>query len=197
MPKLFSVYLVLALLLTAPVTLAQDGETVYVSDELYTFVHAGPGRNYRILGSVTAGTPVTLLEINESEGYSKVHDADKERTGWVKSSFISREPSLKQKLPAVQEELDIAKQALASLRQENQDLLQRRGELQRYNAELEASLEQSQEKLEEALSQLEDIDNQVQIAWMTRGGVIAFVGLLVGVIIMLLPRKRQRRDQWM
>ena len=33
----------------------------YIRDDLFIFMHTGPGRNYRILGSIEAGTPITVL----------------------------------------------------------------------------------------------------------------------------------------
>ena len=34
----------------------------YITDDLQAFMHSGPGRNYRILGSIIAGTKVTVLQ---------------------------------------------------------------------------------------------------------------------------------------
>ena len=36
----------------------------YIRDDLFVFLHTGAGRNYRILGSVAAGTPITVLDRN-------------------------------------------------------------------------------------------------------------------------------------
>ena len=38
-----------------------EGEIRYISDDLFTYLHAGPGRNFRILGTVVAGTRGTLI----------------------------------------------------------------------------------------------------------------------------------------
>ena len=65
-----------------------NGEIRYISDDLYTYIHAGPGRNYRILGSVVAGTRVTQLQIDAENNFVEIID-DKQRTGWVDATFIS------------------------------------------------------------------------------------------------------------
>ena len=35
---------------------ASDANTAYIIDNLYTFMHSGASKNYRIIGSVDAGT---------------------------------------------------------------------------------------------------------------------------------------------
>ena len=61
--------------------------TAYIVDNLYTFMHSGPSKNYRILGSVDAGTQVMLLS-DEDNGYFKIRD-DKDREGWVEAKFVT------------------------------------------------------------------------------------------------------------
>ncbi|MDX5434181.1 MAG: SH3 domain-containing protein, partial [Halomonas sp.] len=39
-----------------------DDATHWVSDELTTYVRSGPTDGYRIVGTLTAGEPVTVLE---------------------------------------------------------------------------------------------------------------------------------------
>ena len=56
-------------------TANSDGEVRYISDDLFTFLHAGPGRNYRILGQVVAGTRVTLLQEDKENDFIEVIDA--------------------------------------------------------------------------------------------------------------------------
>lgn len=42
-------------LLGLGVSLSSHAETRYVSDELSTYVHSGPGNQYRIVGSLSSG----------------------------------------------------------------------------------------------------------------------------------------------
>ena len=65
-----------------------DGEVRYISDDLFTYLHAGPGRNFRILGSVVAGTRVTLLQEDAENKVVEIID-EKQRTGWVDAECIS------------------------------------------------------------------------------------------------------------
>ena len=41
-------------------------DTRYVSDNIFTFIHNGPGTQFRILGSVKAGEPLYSLESDKS-----------------------------------------------------------------------------------------------------------------------------------
>ncbi|MGB1239841.1 MAG: TIGR04211 family SH3 domain-containing protein, partial [Pseudomonadales bacterium] len=75
-----------ALLFSAAQSWAVDR---YISDELFTYMHSGPSAQYRITGSINAGSKVTLLESNRGGGYSKVRD-NRGRTGWVSTKFVTR-----------------------------------------------------------------------------------------------------------
>ena len=101
---------IFSLLLTSSIAFGQtqeeepndsNGEIRYISDDLYTFLHAGPGRNYRILGSVLAGTRVTQLQIDAENNFVEIID-DKQRTGWVDATFITTESSIRESLPGIE-----------------------------------------------------------------------------------------------
>ena len=173
-----------------------NGKTVYISDDLYTFMHAGPGRNYRILGSVVAGTKVTLLQEDDQEGFVEIID-DKQRTGWVDGRFISDEPSVRESLPQLQQDLSQAQVALREARQANDLLNQQILDLNSRNKQMQENLQAIQQEYDQIKRDLANQDNKVQIEWMTRGGIIALGGLILGVILMLIPKKRRRNDGWM
>ncbi len=182
---------------------AQDNQTesasdttVYISDDLYTFIHAGPGRNYRILGSVVAGTAVTLLQRNDEEGFVEIVD-DKDRTGWVDNRFISDTPSVRESVPQLEQSLQQAQADLEQTQQQNDLLNQQILDLSSRNEQLQTRLQEIQQQHGELQQQLASIDNKIQIEWLTRGGIIALGGLILGVILMLIPRKRRRNDNWM
>ncbi|NVP03335.1 TIGR04211 family SH3 domain-containing protein, partial [Photobacterium damselae subsp. damselae] len=93
-------------------TSAQAEATRYISDNLFTYMHTGPSNQYRIMGSIDAGSKVVLLDTNKSSGFSRVKD-DKGRTGWVNSDFISTQMGLKERVPALEQELAEVKTKLA------------------------------------------------------------------------------------
>ena len=60
----------------------------YIRDDLFIFMHTGPGRNYRILGSIEAGTPITVLARDNDAEFTQITD-NEGREGWVESRFVS------------------------------------------------------------------------------------------------------------
>ena len=43
----------------------------YISDDLFIYMHAGPGKNYRILGTVIAGSKIKITGAKDG-GYSEI-----------------------------------------------------------------------------------------------------------------------------
>ena len=173
-----------------------NGEIRYISDDLYTYIHAGPGRNYRILGSVVAGTRVTQLQIDVENNFVEIID-DKQRTGWVDATFISREKSIREQLPELEERVKLSDQT-AGDQQRNNDLLnQQIADITSQNNQLKRQLEELQTTNARIQKELDTQDQSAQMEWFTRGGIIALVSILLGVIIAYLPKKRRRNDQWM
>ncbi len=62
MKHLISILLLVCAVVTTP---AKAEQVRYISDNLFTYMHRGPGTQFRIMGSVNAGTKVTLLETNK------------------------------------------------------------------------------------------------------------------------------------
>ncbi|OOF20000.1 arylsulfatase, partial [Salinivibrio sp. IB574] len=88
--------LMLLIVLVAPRAMAEN----YISDELFTYMHSGPGTQYRIIGSVDAGDKITVLSRDRDAGYTQVVDS-RGRKGWVKSDYVTTQPGLKERLPAL------------------------------------------------------------------------------------------------
>lgn len=173
-----------------------EGEIRYISDDLYTYLHAGPGRNFRILGSVQAGTKVTQLQIDAEKNFVEVID-DKQRTGWVDASFITKTQSIRELVPELQERVREASQLSSQQENSNELLNQQIADLSSQNNQLKRQLDQLQKENADMQNKLATKDQSAQMEWFTRGGIIALVSILVGVIIAYLPKKRRRNDQWM
>ena len=75
----------------------------WVSDDLTTFVRSGPTDGYRIVGTLTAGDPVELLET--SGDYSLVQGPGGDQV-WILSSNLQDEKSATAQLPALQERVE-------------------------------------------------------------------------------------------
>lgn len=172
----------------------EKGETRYISDDLFTYLHAGPGLNFRILGSVTAGAKVTLLK--EENDFAEILD-DKNRKGWVDASFINKTSSVRELVPGLQQQVEQNQQSLQQ-EQANNDLLnQQITDLNSEISQLKKSLAKSEKAKVEIERTLDNYDQSAEMEWLTRGGILAIVSLLLGIILTYLPKKRRRNDNWM
>ncbi|KKC98142.1 arylsulfatase [Photobacterium halotolerans] len=198
------VFAAITVLMTAQVHAQQ---VRYISDDLFTYMHRGPSTQFKIMGSVDAGTKVTLLEVNKESGFSKVTD-DRGRTGWIKSDFISNQVGLKERLPKLEKELAEVKKALANAKQSSdernatlQSSLESRTEqitdLEDRNTKLNDQLSTSQSEIRELRAKLDTQADDLLMRWFTYGGMVAGGGLLFGLVLPhLIPRRKKRNNGW-
>ncbi|HIF9278739.1 TPA: TIGR04211 family SH3 domain-containing protein [Photobacterium damselae] len=188
-------------------TSAQAEATRYISDNLFTYMHTGPSNQYRIMGSIDAGSKVVLLDTNKSSGFSRVKD-DKGRTGWVNSDFISTQMGLKERVPALEQELAEVKTKLAesitsndsrnagmktTLEQRNQQIT----ELEDRNSKLNEQLSTAQTEIRELRAKIDTQKDDLLMRWFMYGGMVAGVGLLLGLVLPhIIPRRRKRHNGW-
>lgn len=173
-----------------------EGEIRYISDDLFTYLHAGPGRNFRILGSVVAGTKVTLLQEDNEKNFYEIID-DKQRTGWVDAEFINSSRSVRELVPGLQQQVQQNQQTILEQRQSNDLLNQQIADLTSQNLIAKKKLAELANENAELTQTLADYDQTAQMEWFTRGGIVAVISLLLGIIITYLPKKRRRNDNWM
>lgn len=180
-------------------------ETRFVSDNIYTYIHGGPGAKFRILGSIKAGEPVEIKGAAEG-GYVQIQDG-KGRTGWVKGSDLQDEPSFRQQLPQMQQQVDELKGRLHNLNGDNERLFAEKDAAinaqKQQIADLESQLKVQSEQMvglkeqNDALNQSYDNrEHDMQMDWFVRGGLMVGAGLLLGLLLPMLPRRR-RGDRWM
>jgi SH3 domain protein len=173
-----------------------EGETRYISDDLFTYLHAGPGRNFRILGSVVAGTPVTLLQEDTEKNFVEIID-DKQRTGWVDAEFINESRSVRSLVPGLQQQVETTEKTIVQQRESNDLLNQQIADLTLQNTNLKKKLSDAVKENAKTTQTLADYDQTAQMEWFTRGGIVAVISLLLGIILTYLPKKRRRNDNWM
>lgn len=172
------------------------GEIRYISDDLFTFLHTGPGRNFRILGSVVAGTRVTLLQENTEKNFVEIID-DKQRTGWVNAEFINGSESVRALVPDLQLQLEKTENEVLQQRQSNDLLNQQIADLISQSTHLKKRLRDTEAENVKITQTLANNDHTAQIKWFTRGGIIALISLFLGIIITYIPKKRRNNDKWM
>lgn len=180
--------------------------TRYISDELHTYVHAGPSTQYKIIGSVEAGEHVNVIQTNTNAGFTQIKDS-KGRSGWINSKYISNRASLKERLPRLEAELtrlkaqlnsakDKADKDKANLEQNVESRSKQILELQNTNSTLNEELQQAQALNRNLNAKLDTQKNDLLMRWFSYGGAVGGIGLLLGL---LLPRlvPNRRKDRWM
>ncbi|WP_287124962.1 TIGR04211 family SH3 domain-containing protein [Chromohalobacter sp.] len=183
---------------------AQDEAQHWVSDQLPTYVRSGPTDGYRIVGTLDSGEPVTLLE--RQNDYSRVRSQDGD-TVWIPSRYLQDTPSARSRLPELQARVDELTSELDGINQEWEQRVadmkvtldergQRIEELEARNAELNSAYGEAQETVRGLEARLDTQEQDLLMRYFMYGAGVAGAGLLVGLIVPHLPRRRKRRSGW-
>ncbi len=192
------------LAVTVPAQAQQASSERWVSDSLNTYVRSGPTDGYRIVGTLSSGQKVELLQT--SGDYSQVRGENGDRV-WIRSSDLQdvpgqaeRLPQLEQQVAELSEELRTINDSWQARVQGMQETLDSRkaliDELEARRTALDEALTATQSELRDAQARLGDENNQVLMRYMVYGGSIAGAGLLVGLILPALTRGRKRNSGW-
>lgn len=193
-------------ILSLTLSLHAFAATRYVSDDIFIYMHSGPSLDYRIIGTIKAGTAVNTLKYDSKTKFMQVK-TPKGKTGWVKSKELQQDLPAKTLLPEVQKQLQTAQAKLANIAQENAQTLQEKAQsiiekenlindLQNERTSLLKTIDDLKAKNLE-LDLLQDTkDERIKMEWMMYGGSVLFFGLLIGLIIPFLPRRKKRQNNW-
>ena len=168
----------------------------YIKDDLFIFMHTGPSRNYRILGSIEAGTPITVLTQNDETEFTQITDNDG-REGWVESKFISNTMSRAEQLPKIREQLAESQSALQASQSESDRLRQQLNDARQQITQLSTENESQATAIVKLTSKVESANKDELVTWFTRGGLVAGGGILLGVLLTYFPKRRRRSSEWM
>ncbi|APE04841.1 TIGR04211 family SH3 domain-containing protein [Alteromonas sp. MB-3u-76] len=168
----------------------------YIKDDLFIFMHTGPSRNYRILGSIEAGTPITVLTQNDETEFTQITDNDG-REGWVESKFISNTMSRAEQLPKIREQLAESQSALQASQSESARLRQQLNDARQQITQLSTENESQATAIVKLTSKVESANKDELVTWFTRGGLVAGGGILLGVLLTYFPKRRRRSSEWM
>ncbi|GFD67607.1 SH3 domain protein [Alteromonas sp. KUL156] len=168
----------------------------YIRDDLFIFMHTGPGRNYRILGSIEAGTPITVLSRDNDAEFTQITD-NEGRSGWVESKFVSNTMSRAEQLPIISEKLAESQSGLQSAQSENAKLRQQLSEARQQVSRLTTTNDEQASQIIRLTAQVESASKDELVTWFTRGGMVAGIGILLGVLITYLPKRKRRNSEWM
>ena len=159
-------------------------------------MHTGPGRNYRILGSIEAGTPITVLARDNDAEFTQITD-NEGREGWVESRFVSNTMSQAEQLPIISEKLAESQSALQTAQSENARLRQRLNDARQQVSKLTTTSEEQASEITRLTAKVDSANKDELVTWFTRGGMVAGVGILLGVMLTYLPKRKRRSSEWM
>ena len=159
-------------------------------------MHTGPGRNYRILGSIEAGTPITVISRDNDAEFTQITD-DEGRKGWVESKFVSNTMSQAEQLPIVSEKLAESQSGLQAAQSENARLRQQLNDARQKVSKLTTTNDEQASQIIRLTAKVESANKDELVTWFTRGGIVAGVGILLGVMLTYLPKRKRRNSEWM
>lgn len=194
--------------------------TKYVSDQLSINVRRGPGTGYQIKTLIDAGAQVQTL--SKSNGWTRIRTTNG-TAGYVLTRLLSDQPAaadrlahfkkqnqrLKNKIESLTQTTDSAQEKLAALKSSNQELThknkQLRQELERIREVSADAMRISKQnkkyhrKLMALQSKLERLKHENQMLESRRtgmkiGALILFAGIVVGLLLSLL--RKRRSDSW-
>ncbi|CNH47740.1 TIGR04211 family SH3 domain-containing protein [Yersinia pekkanenii] len=187
---------------------AHAEEKRYISDELDTYVHSGPGNQYRIVGTLKGGDEVTLISVEDSNSYGQIRDS-KGKITWIPLNQLSETPSLRIRVPDLEQQVKTLTDKLANIdnswNQRTAEMQQKVAasdsvisELQKENESLKNQLVVAQKKVSAVNLQLDDKQRTIILQWFMYGGGVAGVGLLIGLVLPhLIPSRRKKNNRWM
>lgn len=185
-----------------PVTALQDNESAgeaapshYVREDLFIYLHTGPGRNYRIVGSINAGAPLTLVTGEDENAFTHIVDNDG-REGWIESRYLSTSPSSALLVPALQSELASSQSKARELQDNNSQLASNLAALQQQVDKLNAHVAEQNAQIQQLNTTIQSAENEAFYTWFKRGAMVAFGGMVFGVLVTMIPKRRRRQSEW-
>lgn len=189
--------------LLSPSVFAENNQ--YITENLYTYFRSGAGDQYRIVGSIQAGSPVTIL--SESGKYTRVRD-ERHREGWVLTKDLSKTPSSKMENPQLKAKIealtlklntidDSWKQRVSEMQRRTAQAENQSASLLEENTHLKREMEMISNKNRNLEAMLDANKQAIAIQWFIYGGSVLGVGLLLGLVLpRLIPQRRRRPSGW-
>ena len=195
LPRVFFIF---SLFLLAQLSHAENAPAVkksYISDNLSIFMHAGPGTNYKIIGSINAGSIINVTG-KSTDDYAEIVD-EKKRTAWVKAKYINKKPGLQFKIKALNEQLTAASEYTQQLDGQINELKSVITNLETQNSILIKEAENLNKALANTNSQLKVQNADIKKQWFFNGAIVLGLGLLLGLILpKFFTRRRGKMDSW-
>ena len=195
--KPFCFLLVLFLSLNITVQKSANAKNVqgYISDAIPTFVHSGPGKNYRIVGTISSGAEVKITGKNKDK-YSEVIDS-KGRTVWLESKYVTNKPGFR----VIIAELNAKLADLEGNSSEVSERLMRANKnvnkLSTEKIKLNNEISTLNKTLSELKFKIKDQDTSIKKEWFFNGAIVLGLGLVLGLVLpRLSSNKKNKMSNW-
>lgn len=154
-------------------------ETAWIKDELRLNLRTGPGSQYRIIGDLTTGDSVEILQ--QDEEWTKIRANGED--GWIPAGYLQPEMPAGLQLARWQEELEALHMRVGDLEAENE-------RLGTANAALAGQGDEQRDELEHL--RRENLELRAGARWpeMAAGAGILAAGMILGASL----QRRGRRS---
>lgn len=163
----------------------------YVSDDIGVVMRSGPTNGYRVIGKVTAGTPIKVLNSSAANKSSQVQVADGD-SGWIQTEYITDQPTVLAKYQQLLIENNKLEQQVTELAQNIEDkdnIIQLNNKLQQQVSKLE----NERDTLRQQTSLQKDrFHKDVFYA----GALVLLFGMFLSWILSRFSQKKRHRSGW-
>jgi len=161
---------------------------------------------YRIVGTLKVGEKVNTLKYDEDTQFMQIKTV-KDKIVWVKNNELQQALPAKTLLPRIKQQLKDLQSELIKTKVKNSKTLQDKSlsmdkkeilikNLEDEKRTLQLTIEDLKTRNKE-LDLLQDTkDDRIKMEWLMYGGSVLFFGLLLGLIIPFLPRRKKRTNNW-
>ena len=187
-------------------------ETGYATDALPVPIRRGTSTEHKILRMVPSGTPLQILETDDAEGYSKVKTPEG-TVGWILTRYLMDQPpprqlaaqlqsqvdNLEEKNKVLKEKADALDTTSASLTRCSEELSEIQHtaaqtlSIERENRSLQQEAAQAREQADYFQQENASLRDESKRNWFLTGAGVGLGGVILGLIMPSLLRRRQRR----
>ena len=167
----------------------------FITDELFVYMHAGSGNNYRILGTINSGSQVKVTGLAQND-YSQILD-EKNRLTWVESKYLTDQPGLRFVVAELNAQLASATELNNQLDSQLNNVKETVSNLNDSSSQLNNEIATLKNQLATTQSKLKTQDTDIQKQWFFTGAVVLGIGLILGLILPRLGgRRKGNMDNW-
>ncbi len=168
-------------------------ESAHIADDVYVFMNSGPSNQYRINGRVNSGEAIETLD--RKNDYIQIR-TEGGRVGWVPANFVAEGASDLIRMPQLEKELTESKQRITAQQQRIDALEQTARSRASESEESKTRVVELEREISSLKTQISNMDQSNLMRWLTHGGLVALGGVILGLLVPYLPRRRKPRNEW-